>query len=136
MTSPVPQPVKPQKKRLKVEPEAGGQLEQFLIANKEAHDAAAEAGEREDETKRSIKNWLLSLLPAMPEEDRPEAFDIVADPHGRYPAYTMTLKGGTHLSTEHMPDDLLQALESYRVPNKFSWELREVTSQRRGRWRD
>lgn len=125
------QPAPKVKKRLKVEPAPGGRLEQFLIQNKTAHDDAEVAGEREDETKAAIKAYLISLYPD--GNGMPDAFDITADPHGRYPGYTMSLKGGSHLSSEAMPEELVTQLERYRVPNKPSWELRESSAGRRRR---
>jgi hypothetical protein len=138
MTTPVPQPKV--RKRLKIEPVEGGQLEQFLIVNTRAADAAKEAGEEADTYKLAVKTWLLSLFPPLPDgtpnPGMPDAFDIAADPHGRYPAYTMTLKEGSHLDQEAMKrdgvyDDIYSA---YSVPNKSSWELRP-SAQGRGRRR-
>lgn len=124
--APVPQPepgkAKP-RKRLKVEPLEGGQLEQFLIMNAAAAEAAAAVGEDADKYKADVKNWLLALFPN--PDALPDAFDIAADPHGRYPAYTMTLKGGWHLDTEAMTrDGHGELIERYKTPNRTSWELR------------
>lgn len=118
MTSP-----KPQKRRLKVDPDPGGRLEQLLIQNKESHDSAVSAGEAESDLKAAIKAFFLNLFPG--GEGLPDAFDIAADPHGRYPAYTMTLKGGSHLDTERMKAEAMATYESYLKPSKPSWELRE-----------
>jgi hypothetical protein len=129
-----PEPSKP-KKRLKVEPEPGGRLEQFLIANKKAHDAASEAGEQESEAKAAIKAFLLSLFDGR-EAELPDAFDVAADPHGRYPGYTMSLKGGWRLDTTRFKEDKPETYVEYAVPVKPSWELREAAQgQGRGRHR-
>lgn len=128
---PVPQP-KP-RKRVKIEPEEGGELEQFLIVNTRAAGAAKEAGEEAEEYKLAVKNWLLSLFPPLedgtPNPGLPDAFDITADPHGRYPAYTMSLKEGRHLDSEAMRRDGVYDTihDAYSVPNKPAWELRQST---------
>jgi hypothetical protein len=131
MTTPVPQP-KP-KKRVKVEPEEGGQLEQFLVENKKAYDAATVADEDADKYKAAIKAWLLSLFPPLEDgtanPDLPDAFDIPPDPHGRYPGYTMTLKGGMRLDTDAIKQAGLY--ETYAKPTRPSWDLRESSSGRR-----
>ena len=121
-----PQPEKP-KVRAKVEPVEGGQLEQLLIANKAAHDAAQAAKAAEDELKESVKAWLLALFPD--GEGLPDAFVIAGDAHGRYPGYTMTLKAGSHLDQEAMKSDGVHEVvyARYSVPNKASWDLREST---------
>lgn len=130
MTQEVPAPP-PAKVRLKVEPEEGGQLEQLLIANKKAHDDATEAGEREGEAKAAIKAWLLSLFPD--GAGLPDSFDIVADPHGRYPAYTMTLKGvgSFRLDTELLKTQAPEQYVRFAKPVTPTWELRESTGGRR-----
>lgn len=121
-----PEPARP-RRRLTVQPEEGGQLEQFLVANTEAAALAAEAGADADEYKLSIKTWVLGVASLLPD-GLPDAFDIPADPHGRYPAYTMTLKGGYHLDKEAMiRDGHGELVERYKVPNKESWELRPST---------
>jgi hypothetical protein len=121
--APQPEP----RKRAKIDPVEGGRLEQLLIVNKQAHDAAAEADEREEEYKAAIKAWLLSLYPDPAE--LPGAFDIAADPHGRYPAYTMTLKAGSHMDVRAMERD--GVYDTYSVPSKPGWELRESGGSRR-----
>jgi hypothetical protein len=132
-----PQPQPKAKKRLKVEPEAGGQLEQFLIANKAGHDAAEAAKEAEDTYKAGIKLWLLRLFPpgpdGTPHPDLPDAFDIAADPHGRYPAYTMTLKGvdSFRFNTERAKTERPDIYDYFKTPVTPSWELRESTGGRR-----
>lgn len=121
---------KPEKRRVKVEPEEGGQLEQYLIVNTRAAAMAKEAGEAAEEYRAAVKNWLLALFPPLPDGSPnpglPDAFDITADPHGRYPAYTMILKEGSHLDREAMKrDGVYDGIHSaYSVPNKASWELR------------
>jgi hypothetical protein len=127
MTTPQAQPEK--RKPAKIDPEPGGQLEQILMANKQAHDLAAQYKEEESDTKSQVKNYLLSLY-AGREHELPDSFVIAADPHGRYPGYTMTLKSGTHIDYEILKGSeppLFAAVERYRVPNKPSWELRENT---------
>jgi hypothetical protein len=135
--APVPQPKV--KKRVKVEPEEGGELEQFLIANTAAASAAKEAGESAEEWKLAVKTWLLSLFPPLadgtPNPDMPDAFDVTADPHGRYPGYTMTLKEGHHLDADRMRlDGVYDSIHgAYDVPNKPSWELRPDAQGRKPR---
>jgi hypothetical protein len=129
MTEPVPQP--PAKRRLRVEPEPGGQLEQFLIANKAAHDAKTKADEEEADVKTQIKSWLLSLFPN--PKDLPDSFDIVADAHGRYPGYTMTLKGGTRLDSKRLREAEPGLYQTYEVKITPSWDLREASTGRRHR---
>lgn len=116
---------------MKVEPEPGGQLEQFLVSNKRAHDDSAEAREREDQYKLAIKKFLLDLFPDA--SDLPDSFDIAADPHGRYPAYTMTLKGvgSWRLNTDALKESEPAKYVQYAVPVTPSWELRESTQGRR-----
>jgi hypothetical protein len=126
--TPVPQPKA--KVRAKVEPEEGGQLEQFLIANKKAYDDATVANEAADEYKSKIKAWLLSLYENAPD-DMPDAFDIAADPHGRYPGYTMTLKGGMRVDTEALKE--AGYYERFAKPTRPSWDLRESSGGRRRR---
>ena len=135
------QPQPAPKTRFKVEPIPGGQLEQFLIENKKAHDAAEAAKEAEEGYKLAVKNWLLSLFPpnldGTPNDGLPDAFDIAADPHGRYPAYTMTLKGvdSKRLDTERIKIEREDIYAFYSKPVTPSWELRESTqgrSRRRG----
>jgi hypothetical protein len=129
MTVPVPQPVP--KKRLKVEPEPGGQLEQFLVANKLAHDEADSWNEREAEFKQAVKSWLLSLYPD--PADLPDGFDIPADAHGRYPAYSMTLKKGRRFDAKlYLAAAGEEAYGQYVVDTTPTWELREST-QGKGR---
>lgn len=129
MTSPQPQP-RP-RRRLKVEPEPGGQLEQYLVANKQHHDDAEQAAEQEDEYKKAVKAWLLSLFPD--PADLPDGFDIAADPHGRYPAYSMTLKGGRRLDSKRLHADIPDLYEKYEVDITPTWELRESSPGRRRR---
>lgn len=130
---PAPEVPRP-KRRLKVEPEPGGQLEQFLIANKRAHDDAEEAKERESEYKQAVKKFLLGLFPD--PADLPDAFDIAADPHGRYPAYTMTLKGvgSFRLNTDALKSTEPEKYVQYAVPVTPTWELRENDQKRRRLW--
>ena len=127
----VPAQPAPPKKRLKVEPEPGGQLEQFLVAFKQGKDEADVAAEKSEEFKAAIKNWLLSLFPD--GEGLPDAFDITADPHGRYPAFTMTLKGGFRLDTERMKAESPETYVAFAKPVTPSWELRESSGGRRRR---
>jgi hypothetical protein len=125
MTTPQPKP----RKRLKVEPEAGGQLEQLLVVNKRAHDDMEQAKEQEAEYKLAIKTWLLSLFPD--PADLPDSFDIAGDPHGRFPAYTMTLKGGKRLDSRLLRENIPDLYERYEVDITPSWELRESSGGRR-----
>jgi hypothetical protein len=120
----LPSPQPPPKKRAVVQPEPGGKLEQFLIANKQAHDKATEAGEAEAESKAAIKAYLLSLFEGR-ENELPDSFIVSADPHGRYPGYTMTLKGGFRLNTEKFKAEQSLLYVQYAEPVKASWELRE-----------
>lgn len=115
-------------KRMKIEPQPEGQLEQLLISNKAAKDKAEVANEEEAEYKAAIKSWLLSLFASNPQ-DLPDAFDIAGDPLGRYPAYTMTLKTGTRVDTEAMKQD--GSYERYAKPTAPSWELRPTQQGRR-----
>jgi hypothetical protein len=135
MTTPQPIPQPREKKRVKVEPEEGGQLEQFLVENKKAYDDAIVANEDADKYKAAIKAWLLSLFPpaddGTPNPDLPDAFDIAADPHGRYPAYTMTLKGGMRVDTEALKE--AGYYERFAKPTRPSWDLRESSGGRRRR---
>jgi hypothetical protein len=124
-----PQPVK-QKKRFKIEPEPGGQLEQLLIENKKAYDAKEEAAETEAETKARIKAFLLSLFPD--GTGLPDAFDIAGDPHGRYPGYSLTLKSGKRFNSKLFLADAGEELyQRYEVAITPTWELRENTGGRR-----
>lgn len=121
------------RKRLKVEPEPGGRLEQLLIENKRAHDDMEEAKEREAETKLAIKKFLLDLFEK--PEDMPDAFDIAGDAHGRYPGYSLTHKG---VGAYRLNMDAFKAGEpmtyvQYAVPVTPTWELREATQGRRHR---
>src|SRR5579863_3214525 len=95
MTTPEQVPPRPQKRRVKIDPagDPGGELEQLLIRNKQLADKADEAGGEAQDAKDSVKAYLKKLLQAVPGPP-PEAVDVAADPHGRYPGYTMTLKGG------------------------------------------
>jgi hypothetical protein len=111
-----------QKKRVKVEPIPEGKLEQLLIANKRAKDAADIAGEEASVTKSEIKAWLLDLFP---DGKRPDAFDIPADAHGRYPAYSMTLKEGFRLDTTAMKAEDPELYVRYAKKSAPVWELRE-----------
>jgi hypothetical protein len=123
-----PQQPQPKKKvRFKVEPEPGGQLEQYLIQNKLAKDEADVAGEAADQYKASVKAWLLSLFPN--QADLPDAFDIPPDPHGRYPGYSMTLKGGFRIDTDAVRDAGMY--ERFAKPVTPSWDLREAGGRRR-----
>lgn len=122
-------PRKVKKTRLKIEPEAAGQLEQLLVEYRRAHDSFEEAKEREAELKAQIKAWVLSLFPG--GKGLPEGFDITGDPHGRYPAYGMTLKGGKRVNTERLREDGLY--DQYADETTPSWELREVTQGGRRR---
>jgi hypothetical protein len=132
--TPEPQPEKPQRKRVKIDPanDPGGTLEQLLIANKEAHDAASEAGERESDAKGAIKAYLLDLFQR--PEDVPGAIDVAGDPHGRYPGYTMTLKGGKRFDTKRFRSEVGDELyEQFEVDITPSWELRESNPGQRRR---
>jgi hypothetical protein len=123
-------PAKPAKRRVKVEPEPGGQLEQYLIENKKAHDDAEQANEREGEFKRAIKAFLLGLFPD--GQGLPDGFDIAADPHGRYPGYSMTLKSGKRFDQKLFLKDAGEALyQRYEVEITPTWELRESQQGRR-----
>lgn len=115
---------RPDKKRFKIEPDTGGQLEQLLITHKVAYDAKETAAEAEADTKARIKAFLLSLFPD--GEGLPDSFDIAGDPHGRYPAYTLTLKGGTMFDSKAFRADVGDELyQRYKKPITPSWELRE-----------
>lgn len=122
------------KKRFKVEPEPGSQLEQFLVEHKRAKDAAAAASEQEAEYKAAIKSYLLSLFPD--GTGLPDAFDIAADVHGRYPGYSMSLKGvgSFRLDTELFKNEAPATYVQYAKPVTPSWELRE-SAQGQGRKR-
>ena len=111
--------IKPPKRRLKIEPEPAGQLEQLLVEYKKASDAAAAASEDEERYKKAIKAWLLDLFTNDPEK-LPDGFDIVADPHGRYPGYSMTLKG---VGSFRLDGTELQKLE----PAKWVQYAKKVT---------
>jgi len=119
---------RPQKKRFKVEPDNGGQLQQLLIEHAKAKDEAEAAGEREDDLKAAIKAWLLSLYPD--GQGLPDAFDIAADPHGRHPAYTMTLKGGMRFDSK-LYKELNGDYEEYMVPVTPSWDFRRTQAEGR-----
>lgn len=122
-------PAKPAKRRLKVEPDPGSRLEQLLVQNKQAHDEAEVAKEREDETKAAIKAYLLSLFPD--GSGLPDAFDIAADPHGRYPGYSMSLRGGLRFDSKRFGAEVPGLYEQYKVEITPSWELRESGQGRR-----
>lgn len=134
MTTPVPDGPEPQpkpKKRYKVDPAAGGQLEQFLVAHKAAHDALIEAREREAETSKQIKAFLISLFPD--GTGLPDAFDIAGDPYGRYTPYTMTLKGGSRVDVKLLQQENPAFYNHYLRPITPTWELRPSTPRgRRG----
>lgn len=121
------------KARVKIDPanDPGGELQQLLIANKQAADKAAEAGEEADKYKAAIKGYLLGLFEN--PEDLPAAFDISADPHGRYPGYTMTLKGldSVRLDTAALKDGDPDMYAKYSKPVTPAWELRESQQGRR-----
>jgi hypothetical protein len=128
---PVPQPnrreAKRPKVRKKIEPMEAGQLEQLLVKFAEAQDEAEVAKEAEAELKAQIKAWIISLF-----EDPaalPDAFDITGDAHGRYPAFTMTLKGGKRVDTEQMRED--GVYDTYARDTTPTWELRAATQGRR-----
>jgi hypothetical protein len=124
----VPQP-KP-KKRIKVEPEPEGKLEQLLVENKRARDEADIAGERADDLKGQIKAWLLDLFSG---EDVPDAFDIPADAHGRYPAYSLTRQEGFRLDTEAMKNQAPEVYVRFAKKQQPSWTFRESKQQGRRR---
>lgn len=132
MTAPADEAPRP-KRRLKVEPEPGGQLEQLLIAGKAAADAEKAASEAAEEYKAAVKRWLLSLFPD--PDDLPDAFDIVADPHGRYPAYAMTLKGGFRVDSTAMKKEDPETYVRWARKIQPTWELRPVSTGGRGRRR-
>ncbi len=133
---PEPVPEKKPKRRVKIDPakDPGGELEQLLIRNKQLGDKADEAGTDADEAKAVVKAFIKQLIAAMPGEP-PEAVDIAADPHGRYPGYTLTLKGGKRFNSkafrEAVGDELYQLYEVDITP---TWELREA-QQGQGRRR-
>lgn len=130
MSDPVPQPAPGRKKtRVKVEPETGGQLEQFLIANATAGATAAEAAEREEEAKSAVKGYLLSLFPD--PSMLPDAFDIAGDPHGRYPPMTLVLKGGKRFDSKRFREAAPDVYEAYEVEIRPSWVLTAATRGRR-----
>jgi hypothetical protein len=123
---PIRDPKKP-KRRLKIQPEEAGQLEQLLVQWNKAQEEKEVANEAEAELKAQIKAWIISLF-----EDPtllPDAFDITGDPHGRYSAMTMTLKGGKRVDTEQMKLD--GTYERYAKDTTPSWELRAATQGRR-----
>ena len=129
-----PVPEKPQRKRVKIDPanDPGGTLEQLLIANKEAHDAASEASERESDAKGAIKAYLLDLFQR--PEDVPGAIDVAGDPHGRYPGYTMTLKGGKRFNSKAFRELVGEEVyEQFEVDIQPTWELREANPGQRRR---
>jgi hypothetical protein len=119
---------KPEKKRVKVEPVAEGELEQLLIEFKKAKEQAAEGKEREEELKARIKGFLLT---GVPEELLPDAYDIPGDPNGRYPGFSLTLKGGRRLDTDTLKRLAPEVYEAYLVDQKPAWELREAQQRRR-----
>lgn len=125
MDEPVPQQPK---RRVKVEPEPEGTLEQLLVAGKRFKDEAALATEQADDLKNQIKAWLLGLFPG---GDYPDAFDIPADPHGRYPAYSMTLQEGWRLDTEAMKDQAPDVYVKFAKRSKPTWTFRESKQGRR-----
>jgi hypothetical protein len=130
-SAPVAQPsrreAKRPKVRKKIEPMEAGQLEQLLVQWNKAKDDAAVAAEAEAELKGQIKAWILSLFddPAA----LPDAFDITGDPHGRYDALTLTLKGGKRVDTEQMRED--GVYDTYARDTTPTWELRAATQGRR-----
>ncbi len=121
-------PEKKPRRRVKIDPanDPGGELEQLLIANKQRSDKADEAGTEADEAKAAVKAYLKALLAATPGTP-PEAVDVAADPHGRYPGYTMTLKGGKRFNARGFREAVGDELYTlYEVDITPSWELREV----------
>ncbi len=141
MTEPVPPlaeevPAKKPKRRVKIDPagDPGGTLEQLLIENKRLSDAATEAGEEANTAKAAVKAYLLDVCGADPK-GLPDAIDVAGDPHGRYPGYTMTLKGGRRFDQaafrEFAGDELYERFETDITP---SWELRP-SQQGQGRRR-
>ena len=124
---PEPVPEKPQKKRVKIDPanDPGGRLEQLLIENELAHDAAAQCAERESDAKSAVKAYLLDLFGR--PEDIPEAIDVAGDPHGRYSPYTMTLKKGKRFDTKKFKAEAGEELYvMYEVEITPTWELRKA----------
>jgi len=127
---PAPEPQPKPRVKFKIEPEPGGQLEQLLIVNKQAYDRKGEADDIEEETKAAVKGFLLGLFPD--GKGLPDTFEIPADAHGRYPAYTLSIKKGKRFDTKKFRtvagDDLYEQFEVEITP---SWELRESTPGRR-----
>jgi hypothetical protein len=119
---PVPVPQPKVRSRIKVEPVPEGMLEQLLIENRRARDEADIAGERADDLKSQIKALLLDLLPA---EQLPDAFDIPADAHGRFPAYSLTRQEGFRLDTEAMKNQAPELYVRFAKKQNPSWTFRE-----------
>lgn len=72
--------------RKKVDPASDSRLATLLTAHKEAKERAAAAAAEADELQSQITAEVLATVPEGGKV--PDAFDIAADPHGGYPAYT------------------------------------------------
>lgn len=123
----------PEKKRLKVDnredlsPRLVAAL--TLLDDLKAEEAAAK--ERAKDARRAIEAELQALSDP---EDMPDAYDIPADPHGAWPAYTMVWhRPGWKIDEQRMQEEAPELYVEYAKPTNGYWEVRKATRGARRR---
>jgi hypothetical protein len=117
------------KKRQKVEPEEGSDLSRLFYELPELEAQKKEAEEKLAAHKRKIQQEISKSV-ASPG-DMPDQFDIPADPHGGYPAYTLAAREGAwRVDTEALKSEDPETYVKWAKRGQPYWELKRKTTNR------
>lgn len=135
MTSPedlspeAPEPQPKSKVRQKLDPASDSKLAALLTSFHEAKKRAESADAEADEYLSQIKSMLATV------SDGVDAFDIAADPHGGYPAFTYRYTpAGKTLDGAKLKSENPDTWESFAKERKGYWTF-EAKKSGRGRKR-
>jgi hypothetical protein len=116
--------------RKKIDPPSDSPLARLLTAYHQAKDEAAAVDERAEEYLSQAKNLIFEAG----GKDVPDAFDIVADPHGGYPAYSFAYTPpGWSVDSKRMKADSPETYVEWAKPTKGFWSFREKQNHKGGR---
>jgi hypothetical protein len=116
------------KKRLKIEPQPGTRLELLMAEHDRAKVEADAAKEKEDELKAAIQGELSALADP---DSLPDAFDIPADPAGRWEAYSYRwVNGGWRIDSKAMQEQDPVTYVKWAKKSKGHWEFSAVRKRR------
>jgi len=117
------------KKRQKLEPSEGSNLDLLFTQLPELEAAKNDAEARLKEHKKKIQQEIARGI--TDPDAMPDVFDIPASPYGAYPAYTLSARQGAwRLNAEAMKAEDPGTYEKWAVQGDPYWELSRVRKNR------